>query len=71
MKGSYHMEIEALIRGINFLHELVFEVGLIVTDRYRQIAKWVRENLSATDHRYDVWHLVKCTNITRHICLCK
>ena len=54
MKGSYHIELEGLIRGINFLHEQVFEVGLLVTDRHRQIAKLVRENNPATDHRYDV-----------------
>ena len=65
------MEIEGLIQGINFLHKQEFEVGLLVTDRHRQIVKWVRENLPATDHHYDVWYLAKCTNITRHICLCK
>ena len=31
----------------------------LVTDRHYQIAKWVRENLPDTDHRYDIWHMAK------------
>ena len=34
---------------------------MLVTDRHRQIAKWLRENVHAA-HYYDVWHVAKGTN---------
>ena len=37
-----------------------FKIGLFVTDRHKQIAKWLRENAPDVDHRYDIWHLAKC-----------
>ena len=36
------------------------EVGVLVTDRHSQIAKWMRENLPNVVHFYDVWHMAKC-----------
>ena len=59
MKGSYHMEKEGLVRSVRFLKEHKLDIGVLVTDRHTQIAKWMRENLSSTDHRYDAWHLAK------------
>ena len=59
MKGSYHMEKEGLVRSVGFLKEQKLDIGVLVTDRHTQIAKWMRENLSSTDHRYDAWHLAK------------
>lgn len=61
------MEKEGLIRAMDFLTKKRFKVGVLVTDRHKQIAKWVRETHPSTDHRYDVWHLAKGTYI--HICL--
>ena len=52
------MEKERLVRVVRFLEEQDLEVGVLVTDRHRQIAKWVRENLRSTDH-HDLWHMVK------------
>lgn len=60
VKGSYHMEMEGLVRAVQLLKKNKFKIGLIVTDRHKQIAKWLRENLPATDHRFDIWHLAKC-----------
>ena len=54
------MEMEGLVRAVQLLKEKKFEIGMIVTDRHKQIAKWLRENLPATDHRFDIWHLAKC-----------
>lgn len=54
------MEKEGLVRGIQFLKKKKFKVGTLVTDRHSQIAKWMREKTSETDHRYDIWHLAKC-----------
>lgn len=53
------MEKEGLVRAIKFLQKKKFKIGTLVTDRHKQIAKWVRENISSTDHRYDIWHLAK------------
>lgn len=59
------MEREGLIRAVDYLHKQGFEIDTLVTDRHKQIAKWVRENLRGADHRYDVWHLAKC----RFVCV--
>lgn len=45
---------------IQLWHLLKFKIATLVTDRHKQIAKWARENIPATDHRYDIWHLAKC-----------
>lgn len=62
MKGSYHMEKEGLIRSLKMLKQKKFKVGTLVTDRHKQIAKWLRENAKTTTHKYDIWHLAKCKN---------
>ena len=36
------MENEGVVRTVQNLHQEGFQIGLIVTDRLRQIAKWVR-----------------------------
>lgn len=59
VKSSYHMELEGLIRAINCIHDEGLVINTLVTDRHTQISKWVRENLTESDHRYDVWHLAK------------
>ena len=60
MKGSYHMEKEGLVRAVKLLKNKKFKIGTLVTDRHTQIAKWVRDNMPTTDHRYDIWHMAKC-----------
>lgn len=57
--GSYHMEKEGLIRVIHFLTENNLSIGVLVTDRHKQINKWLRENHKSISHYYDVWHVVK------------
>ena len=54
------MEKEGLVRAVDHLHKQGFVIETLVTDRHKQIAKWVRENLKEADHHYDVWHLAKC-----------
>lgn len=53
------MELEGLIRCLQFLE--INDLGLktIVTDRHVQINKWLRENMEDVDHRFDIWHLAK------------
>ena len=54
------IENDGLMRAGKYLEENGLKVATLVTDRHIQISKWVKENMSETDHRYDIWHLVKC-----------
>lgn len=54
------MEKEGLVRAVNFLSKKKFKIESLITDRHKQIAKWSRENLSATKHYFDIWHMAKC-----------
>ena len=53
------MEKEGLARVMKFLNESGFNIGTLVTDRHRGIAKWIRVNHSSIKHYYDVWHVAK------------
>jgi len=53
------MELKGLQQSIEFLKEHDLQVGTLVTDRHRQIAKWIQDNLPNTLHLYDVWHVAK------------
>lgn len=57
--GSYHMEKEGLFRVLQFIQQKGLVVGVLVTDRHRQINKWLRENYPNIKHYYDVWHVAK------------
>jgi len=37
-----------------------FEITTLVTDRHKQIGKWMRKNMKKTDHYFDIWHMAKC-----------
>ena len=67
VKGSYHMEKEGLVKAVEFLRKKKFKVTTLVTDRHKQISKWARENIPGTDHRYDIWHMVKCKDLPCYI----
>ena len=49
------MEKEGLVRSLKMLKKKKFKIGTLVTDRHKQIAKWIRENAADIDHRYDIW----------------
>ena len=53
------MEKEGLQRVLNFLQKQDLEIEALVTDRHRQINKWLRENYPDIQHYYDVWHVAK------------
>ncbi|XP_072772653.1 uncharacterized protein [Nerophis lumbriciformis] len=57
--GSYHMEMEGLKRMVELLISWDLDVGVLVTDRHRQITTWIRENMPNTRHCYDIWHVAK------------
>ena len=42
--GSYHMEKEGLQRVLNFLQQQGLTIEVLVTDRHKQINKWLRES---------------------------
>lgn len=54
------MELAGLKRMIDVMNSSDMEVGVLVTDRHMQIAKWLRENVPETTHCYDIWHVAKC-----------
>ena len=54
--GSYGMELEGLKRCKKELEG--YGIKALVTDRHRQIAKWIRENWDVA-HFFDCWHIVK------------
>lgn len=53
------MEKEGLVRRVKKLTDYGLSIDVLVTDRHRQIAKWIRENLSNVTHYFDVWHVAK------------
>lgn len=59
VQGSYHMEKEGLHRVLEFLYQSNLTVNVLVTDRHRQINKWLREKHPEVTHYYDVWHVAK------------
>ena len=63
MGSSYHMEKEGLVRAIRFMESHNLSIDLLVTDRHRQIDKWLRTEKKAITHKYDVWHVAKCKGV--------
>ena len=58
------MEKEGLNRVLKFLKEQGLTVEMLVTDRHKQINKWLRESHPEITHYYDVWHVAKGTIYT-------
>ena len=46
-------------RVLKFLKQQGLTVEVLVTDRHKQINKWLREDHSNITHYYDVWHVAK------------
>ncbi|PIK35763.1 hypothetical protein BSL78_27407 [Apostichopus japonicus] len=61
VSSSNAMELEGLKRGLQFFAGQNLQVNSLVTDRHRSISKYMREDQSEIDHRYDVWHIAKGT----------
>ena len=53
------MELEGFKRVMTKFTSSGLVVGKLVTDRHRQLAKYVRENTPTITHMYDVWHIAK------------
>jgi len=53
------MEKEGLCRALLFLADNSVEVSMLVTDRHKQINKFLSKKYPEIEHRYDVWHVSK------------
>ena len=53
------MEKEGLQRVLKFLQQKKLTIEVLVTDRHKQINKWLRESYPSITHYYDVWHVAK------------
>lgn len=53
------MEMEGLTRALEFLSANSLEVGTLITDRHKQINKFVSKQYPNIEHQYDVWHISK------------
>jgi len=60
------MEKTGLERSLAHLERQGLAVATMVTDRHRQIAKWLRETYPHIEHLYDIWHVAKglCQHLT-------
>jgi len=45
VKSSSHMEHQGLVNALMFLESSSVKVGTLVTDRHKQISKYMRENI--------------------------
>ncbi|ELT91018.1 hypothetical protein CAPTEDRAFT_223758 [Capitella teleta] len=59
VRGSYHMEKEGLIRCLDTVMGHDLQIGIIVTNRQLQIAKFIREELQGVIHIFDIRHVAK------------
>ena len=57
--NSHHMELEGLVRSMEFLEGEGITITDIVTDRHSQIKKYMREERPEIQHWFDVWHVSK------------
>ena len=53
------MEKEGLQRALQLISERGMAIHVLVTDRHKQIAKWIRETHPEIKHCFDVWHVTK------------
>lgn len=59
MKNSGAMEKEGLARSLIFLTGEGLSINTLITDRYVQIRKHMRERWRGVKHRLDGWHVGK------------
>ena len=57
--GKVALELKGLQECLQDLSKVGYTINVIATDRNRQIAKWIREELPDVAHKFDLWHFVK------------
>ena len=63
------MEKEGLSRAIQHMQDKGLAIEVLVTDRHKQIAKWIREKHPEIKHYFDVWHVAKGMKMLLFQCL--
>lgn len=53
------MEKEGLHRCMEYVRNEGLAIDVLVTDRHKQINKWLRECPPNVKHYYDVWYVAK------------
>ena len=51
------MEVEGLSRALEFLDANALEFGALITDRHKQICKFVSKHYPDIEDLFDVWHV--------------
>ena len=59
VKSSNHMELKSLQETLTVLDQFKIKIKSLVTDRHKQIAKWLRDHRPDIKHFFDCWHIVK------------
>ena len=59
MRSGYSYSTTNFQGSRKFLKERNLEVDVLVTDRHKQINKWLREAHPKIKHYYDIWHVAK------------
>jgi len=57
--SSNAMELMGLKKMVDVFNLFNLNVRDVVTDRHKQINKWIREDWEVVDHFYDCWHVAK------------
>lgn len=53
------MEHEGLQRAVRLFCDADMTIDTLITDRHKQNAAWIRNNLPDVHHFYDIWHVAK------------
>jgi len=68
------MEKEGLSRALQFLENHHLAVATLITDRHKQVSKFLCKKYPHIEHHYDVWHISKgmfiihaCSRLTTHL----
>ena len=67
VKSSNHMEKEGLSRALQFLADKHVTVATLITDRHKQVSKFVCNKYPHIKHHYDVWHVAKGTLLIYYV----
>jgi len=70
VEGSYHMEKERLHHCMKFLQGHNLTIDVLVTDRHKQINKWLQEAHPDIKHYFDTWHVAKGIIMHTFVYLC-
>lgn len=53
------MELEGAKHAFSYLQSVGLAVVVFISDRHRDIAKWIRESQPGWAHYFDIWHIAR------------